>query len=270
MSQPVPVPSGSTPRSGGGCARWASGCGALLLIVLVVGGAATWWFVGRPVTAVYQDLTRLAAMDALEQRLENRDAFQPPADGLLSEAQVVRFFEAHRQIRRELAERAEPLARRLDESGRPELQLADVIRMAESYRDVQQFVDGIRTGGAFLDVRMLTDVVRTLADVVRMAVANQDVLRLVVEAVDVQAAALDTHGFSAEEYRWVRWEVLRAAGVPGVLMFGVDNLTARFTGREARTAGPPSLARVPEANRQLVAAYREEIEDAGVLARLGL
>ncbi len=230
MSQPVPGPAGSTPRSGGGCARWAFGCGALLLIVLVVAGAATWWFVGRPVTEVFQSLQRLEAQGTLEQRLANRAAYQPPADGLLSEAQVVRYLEAQRQMQRELAERAERLTRRLDEVDRTEPQLADVIRMAEAYREV---------------------------------------LRLVVEAVDVQTTALDTHGFSAEEYRWVRWEVLRAAGVPGAA-YGVDGLAAGFTGQEGRVEGPPPQAPVPEANRDLVAPYREEIEETIGLALLGL
>ena len=230
MSQPVPGSAGSTPRSGGGCARWAFGCGALLLIVLVVGGAATWWFVGRPVAEVFQSLQRLEAQGTLEQRLANRAAYQPPADGLLSEAQVVRYLEAQRQMQRELAERAERLTRRLDEVDRTEPQLADVIRMAEAYREV---------------------------------------LRLVVEAVDVQATALDAHGFSAEEYRWVRWEVLRAAGVPGAA-YGVDGLAAGFTGQEGRVEGPPPQAPVPEANRDLVAPYREEIEETIGLALLGL
>jgi len=218
------------PPRGGGCARWAVGCGSLALVLLLVGAAAAWWFVGRPVAEVVQRIERLEAQGPLERRLSNRTPFQPPADGLLSDEQIVRYLDAQRRMRRELAERAERLERRLEEVDRERPQWVDLIRMAGAYRDV---------------------------------------LRLVEEAVDARAAALDGQGFSAEEYRWVRWEVLRALGAPGAA-YGVDGLAAAFTGQAATAASPPPQTPVPEANRARIEPYREELEEHLGLALLGL
>jgi len=228
-TQPTPVSQIPPPR-GGGCARWAVGCGALALVLLLVGGAAIWWFVGRPFVEVVQRIERLEARGPLAQRLSNRGVYQPPADGLLSDEQIVRYLEAQRRMQRELAERSERLERRLDEVDRERPQLLDMIQMAAAYGEV---------------------------------------LRLVGEAVDVQAAALDAQGFSAEEYRWVRWEVLRALDAPGAA-YGVDGLTAIFTGQEGEAQVPPPQGIVPEANRARIEPYREELEEVLGLALLGL
>jgi len=230
MTQVVPEPAGPAPRAGGGCGRWLLGCGALVLIVLVVGGGAAWWFVGRPVVQVFQTLQQLEAQGSLEQRVANRAPFTPPADGLLSEAQVVRYVGAQRQMERELAGRVERLERLLPELDRAQPELVDLIWIARSYGEV---------------------------------------LRLVVAVVGAQAEALDAQGFSAEEYLWVRWEVLRAAGVLGVA-YDVDALTSAFTSEDGAFVGPPVQAPVPDANRALVEPYRQEIEETAVLALLGL
>jgi hypothetical protein len=221
-----PIP----PPQGGGCARWAVGCGSVALVLLLVGAVAAWWFVGRPVAEVVQRIERLEAQGPLEQRLSNRGPFQTPADGLLSDEQIVRYLEVQRRMQRDLAERAERLERRLDEVDRERPQLVDMIRMAGAYGEV---------------------------------------LRLVGEAVDVQAAALDAQGFSAEEYRWVRWEVLRTVGAPGVA-YGVDGLATAFTGQAGRASAPPQQTPVPEANRARIEPYREELEEHLALALLGL
>ena len=218
------------PPRGGGCARWAIGCGALAVVLLLVSGAAIWWFVGRPFVEVVQRIERLEAQGPLERRLSQRGSYQPPTDGILSDEQVVRYLEAQRRMQRELADRVERLGRRLDEVDRERPELLDMMRMASAYGEV---------------------------------------LRLVGEAVDVQAAALDAQGFSAAEYRWVRWEVLRALDAPEAA-YGVDGLTTAFIGHEGEAQAPPPQGAVPEANRARIEPYREELEEVLGLALLGL
>jgi hypothetical protein len=206
------------------------GCGSLALVLLLVGAAAAWWFVGRPVAEAVQTIERLEARGPLEQRLSNRGTYEPPADGLLRDEQIVRYLDAQRRMERELGERAARLERRLDEVDRERPQLIELIRMAGAYGEV---------------------------------------LRLVEEAVDVQAAALDAQRFSAEEYRWVRWEILRVLDAPEVT-YGIEGLAAAFTGQAGRASAPPPPTPAPEANRARIEPYREELEEHLGLALLGL
>lgn len=94
--------------------------------------------------------------------------------------------------------------------------------------------------------------------------AYADIIKLVVEAKEMQVAALNSAGFSVAEYDWVRRSVLQAAG-HGVMQ--VD-LTALAQGevQEAQGTG----AAVPEANVELVAPHRDRIGEYVGLAMFGL
>jgi hypothetical protein len=101
-------------------------------------------------------------------------------------------------------------------------------------------------------------------EIVLLAEAYAEMLRLLVEVLEAQSTALDAEGFSADEYAWVRWEVLRAAGYDGVEA-DVDGFVGALTGDGGVTVGPrPVATPVPEANRALVERYREALEETAV------
>jgi hypothetical protein len=230
VTQIAPEPASPAPARGG-CARWFLGCGVTALVFLVIAGAAAWWFVGRPIVDAFQALQRIERLGSLEERVADRRPYAAPADGLLQAEQVERFIAVQRHMERELAWRVERLGRLMEDFDRRRPDGLELVMLAETYGEM---------------------------------------LRLLVEVLEVQVSALDDQGFSAQEYAWVRWEVLRAAGYGGV-GYDVDGFVRPLMGDEAGPVAPrPAPAPVPEANRALVERYREALEQTAELALLGL
>lgn len=171
-----PPPPSATPARGRGCARGAMGCGAVVLVLLVLGAAATWYFVGRPLQQVYAAVRDAERIESLDARIADRSSFVPPADGVLSEAQVERYVAVLERTATGLTARLEDLQVRFEELDRREFVWTDVWRLADAYTEF---------------------------------------LTLLTETKGAQVAALNAEGFSQGEYAWVRREVLRAAGLPG-------------------------------------------------------
>lgn len=227
---PAPSPAaGPPPASRRGCGRGLLGCGVVALVLLVVGGALTWRFVGQPVWAVVTAVRDVQRVDAADARLANRAPFVPPADGELSEAQVARYLAALERTAGDAQARLVVLEQRFTELDGREFAWTDLWRLGDAYAGF---------------------------------------LRLLVETKEGQVAALNAEGFSAEEYAWVRTEVLRAAGLPG-LGYGVAEFAGSLTGAVAldEPAGP---AAAPAANVDLVARFRERLDAVAFLAALGL
>lgn len=227
---PAPSPAASPPpATRRGCGRGLLGCGVVALVLLVVGGALTWRFVGQPVWAVVSAVRDVQRVDATDARLANRAPFAPPADGELAEAQVARYLAVLERTAGDAQARLDVLERRLAELDGREFAWTDLWRLGDAYAGF---------------------------------------LRLLVETKEGQVAALNAEGFSAEEYAWVRTEVLRAAGLPG-LGYGVAEFAGSLTGAVALDE-PTAQAAAPAANVDLVARFRERLDAVAFLAALGL
>lgn len=94
--------------------------------------------------------------------------------------------------------------------------------------------------------------------------AYADIIKLLVDAKEMQVAALNEAGFSVSEYDWVRQSVLEAAG-HGVMEV---NLAALAQGEVQEARG--SSRTVPEANVELVEPHLERIGEYIGLAVFGL
>lgn len=201
---------------------------ALAVFVLAVGGAA-YYFLGRPALAVFNATRDIGRIQQLDSRVSNRASFTPPSDGLLSQQQVDRYLSISRQVVSGL------------ESG--------VAVLDERYREVSAGSSGTPSFAGFQQA----------------ASAWADLLKLVVRAKETQVNALNASGFSLAEYRWVRSQVLGAAGVS---FFEVDLTTL------LEQAGNPEVRRptatVPQANVELVAPHVDELERLVPLAVFGL
>ncbi len=225
-------PNATTPppsRKPGAGTRWVVGCLVALLVVGALAGAAFWWFVGRPLGQIARAAADVTRVAALDERVRDRSTFVPPADGRLEAAQVERYVNVLGDVRSSLEGRLARLEARFEA------------------------IDGQRP---------------TWRDVSSLAGAYADLLRLAVEAKEAQVEALNAQGFSLSELRWVRQEVVRAAGLPAAdvdLTAYVQGLTA---GRapEARQLDPSTA---PPENRALVAGVRERLDEVAVLLLLG-
>lgn len=217
------------PARGRGCGRWALGCGATVLVLLIVGGALTWNFVGKPLWSVYTAVREVQNVGNLDARLTNRAPFAVPAGGVVSEPQMERYVSVLERTAGSAQARLDDLQRRFEDLDGRDFAWTDVWRLGDAY-------------GGFL--------------------------RLLVDTKEAQVAALNAEGFSAEEYAWVRGEVLRAAGLPG-LGYGVADFAGAFTGG-AEPDVRPSTEPVPPGNRELVERFRERLDEVAFLAALGL
>lgn len=202
------------------------GCLVTVAVVLIAGGAAAYYFLGRPALAAFNAARDLGRIQQIENRISNRSSFNPPSDALLTPQQVERYLTVSRQVYSQLENRVEVLD--------------------ERYRDIN------RSGATFAGFR-------------QAASAWADLLRLVVEAKETQVNALNSNGFSAAEYSWVRSQVLTAAGVS---FFEVD--LAQLVADGSNPTRQQQAAQVPQANVDLVAPYTQELERLVPLAVFGL
>ena len=107
-----------------------------------------------------------------------------------------------------------------------------------------------------------------LMDIPRMAGAYADFIGLLGDARSAQVAAINEYGFSLEEYSWTRRSVLQAAGLNGA-DYDIGNFLTALGGEgDLDRAG--AAVQVPEANRELVGQFREQLGELSVLAVLGL
>lgn len=229
QTAPSGVPPTAPPTRGRGCGRWALGCGATVLILLIVGGALTWNFVGKPLWSVYTAVREVQNVGALDGRLTNRASFAPPASSAVTETQMERYVSVLERTGGAAQARLDDLQRRFEDLDGRDFAWTDVWRLGDAY-------------GSFL--------------------------RLLVDTKEAQVAALNAEGFSAEEYAWVRGEVLRAAGLPGIGYNVADFADALTGGAEPDVR--PSVEPVPPANRELVERFRERLDEFAFLAALGL
>lgn len=86
---------------------------------------------------------------------------------------------------------------------------------------------------------------------------------LLRQAKEAQVAALNEQGFSLKEYEWVKREAIRAVGAS---FQSID--FSQFLGDGVDL--PEVVMNVPEANQQLLAPYRERIDEVMGLALFGL
>jgi len=200
--------------------------GILVTIFLVIGTGAglAYFYLVRPAMGAVNAAKDLAQIQQLENRVRDKSVYRAPSDGVLSADQVDRYLVATRNIVSGLEGR--------------------VGRLQDRYQQIE--AEGRDPG------------LRELAS------AYADILRLVVEAKELQVAALNANGFSLSEYAWVRGQVISAAGYEAVQ---VDLAAlANDSGSSLRQVN----ASVPPQNVELVRPYVEELETVLPLAAFGL
>jgi len=205
----------------------AIGCGTVFVVLFLAGAGVAWWFIGRPAASVVGAVRDVQRIETIREGVRDTGRYQAPADGVLSSGQVERYLDVQRAMRARLEDRVQTLRQRYEEID-------------------QQNRNPTPT---------------------ELAQAWADTTGLLVEATEAQVDALNAQSFSLEEYRWVRRQVLLAAGfaAPG---YDITDLTA--DGPASGEAVAPGATEVPEANVQLVAPHAEELEQTLPFAWFGL
>lgn len=214
-----------------------TGCLIVFVLLAVGGGIGFYYYVYKPFVGDYVGgFMEMAQVRELNDDIQDKTAYTPPADGELSPDQVDRFLGVQDQIRGDLSKELEKLKAKYEQI---EVEIEQAGRDA-NYRE--------------------------------MLSAWSDVTDLVVEAKRAQVAALNRQGFSLDEYEWVKQEVYRAAGmqVPTMGMRDILRAVQDGSGPEAIQVDPDASNAVPAHNRELVKAHGEQLEEMAALAWFGL
>lgn len=205
------------------------GCLVAFAALLVIGGGAVYYFIGRPLLATFNVARDLSTIQQLDSSVTNRSNFAAPSDGLVTEQQLSRYLAVSRQVTNDLQ--------------------AGMSAIEELHREVSA---GSSSTPSFAGFR-------------QAAAAWTDLLKLVLKAKETQVNALNSNGFSLAEYRWVRSQVMAAAGLA---IFEVDLST--LLQEDSNPAVRRATATVPQANVELVAPHIAELEKLLPLSALGL
>ena len=202
----------------------ALGCLGFVVIAMLVGGFLTYRFVVRPVQNAVQSVERLGEIGELNERISNRSSFTIPTSGVLSEAQVERFLNVQASIREKMAGEFNALEEKYQDLESQDININNIRQVFSSYTDL---------------------------------------FGLIRKAKEAQVEALNDHGFSLEEYSWVKQEALRAAGV----VYSQFNLS-ELTGENRPEL--PVTDTIPQENVDLLEPYRDQVEEFIGLAFFGL
>ncbi len=205
--------------------KFALGCLIVAIAVIVVGGGAAYFYIIRPLTNTVKAATELGRISEIESGVNNKRSFAAPATGELASKDVERYLAVARAVTGGLKGKA-----------------------GELESKYSQLVDDDRKPS----IRQVIN-------------AYGDIIRLVVQAKELQVKALNAEGFSLAEYSWVRQEVYQAAG----LNYQAVNLQALSEG-EVDEDGNAVVTAAPPANVELVAPYADELNEYLPLAMFGL
>jgi hypothetical protein len=207
----------------------------LCVIALGVGG----FFLYRAASPVIDNarnyLQGLSELGKLEKEIKNQSPYSAPASGELTEAQVQRFVRVQDSVRAALGQR--------------------MTEIDEKYKHLKNTEGGQQPS--------FTEVMAALSELGNVF----------LQARRFQVNALNTEGFSQEEYSWVRDRVFQAAGVEVTNMIDLRKLedaVERGTGIEDIGVDRLPRSNVPEKNRALVKPHLSKMDDWIPLAFFGL
>lgn len=206
------------------------GCGILLVVGLVAGGILGYYFVYLPARDFVAGLSEVSQVVEMNAELDNQAGYTPPSDRLLTEGQVTTFVEVQRQMVSELDQRLAELKQKYERYGSGDAQ-PGLSELAGMWSDIKS---------------------------------------VLFEAKQSQIRALNQQGMSIEEYRWVREEFYRAVGAEFVSV-NLEQIAEAVKTQNPDLIGETSPDQMaPEANRQLVAPYKDEVTNWIAYAWLGL
>jgi len=199
------------------------GCLIVAALLVVGGGVAGYFLVFKPAYQFASDVGRFTSeFVALNDEIERDQLYQPPLEGMLSPQQLERYLAVQRDIRAGMQGQLDQL------TGRFERVNSELERQE---RDT---------------------------NILDMITAYRDLGDLILAAKQQQVQAINAHGFSLQEYLYIRNISFRA--------LGEDIAVAAF----GQQGAPPMVRELPEDVVELVRAHREELMKSYPLAWFGL
>jgi hypothetical protein len=213
----------------------------VLLGVAVAAGAYFLWRAARPVVdsalQMADGMSRLSDVVKFEDQLANTAAYEGPASGELTPAQVERFLRVQAHVKATLGARGDAFK--------------------EKYKELAT----TRPDG--------TEVPPSLSQLLS---GLSDLSQIYVDARRAQVDALNAEKFSRAEFSWVRLRVYQAAGIEAARYDPRElekMIRAMATGAQVDVP-EVELPDAPAKNRELVKPYAAQIMEWLALASFGL
>jgi hypothetical protein len=203
--------------------KFVLGCLVVLVVVAIGGGTAGYVLLIKPAYEFATDVGGFATeFAALNEQVRREPGFRPPADGAIDESQFLRFMAAQRDVRDGMA--------------------GSLSQLKDHWEAMQADID-----------RQDRD-----ASMVELVSAYRDLGELILAAKSEQVQALNAHGFSLQEYLYVRNQTFFALG---------EQVAIASLGDQG---GPQRVRPVPEDVVVMVRPHREELMEGYALAWFGL
>lgn len=214
------------------------GCTIFFLVALVAGGVLFYKGCVVPIRNVTADVMQMTKLGNYNAGLANKSTYTPPADAILSPDQIGRFLAVQAEVRAAAG--------------------ASFTRVRERFES--------------LPGRMKDEQGQFKFDFTEMMSTFKGIGPDIVKVKEAQVAALNNHGFSLQEYRWVRESILRAMGEKvgsyiEDLTSGSDS-TGTGQGPKGETK-VPAEARVPAENVAVVKGVADSLKAWLPIAALG-
>lgn len=214
------------------------GCTIFFLIALVAGGVLFYKGCVVPIRNVTADVMQMTKLGGYNAGLTNKAPYTPPADGVLTPDQIGRFLAVQTEVRAAAG--------------------ASFTRVRERFESLPGRMKNAQGEYKFDFNEMMSTFKGIGPDIVKVK--------------EAQVAALNQHGFSLQEYRFVRESILRAMGEKvgsyiEDLTMGPDSTgTSRNPKVETK---PPAEARVPAENVAAVKTVADSLKAWLPVAALG-
>jgi hypothetical protein len=213
--------------------KLAIGC-AVLMLVGMVGAAGASYYAYHKVSSAFTQFAELGSLPEIERSVKNQRAYEPPATGEPSAAQIEHLLEVQGTVRTRLGVRADEIEHRYQRLlAKDSVTAVDVPELVSAYRDLAAaYMDGKRA----------------------------------------QVEALNRAGLSLEEYRWIRSQTYGALGM-SLLEVDVSQIIEDLkAGRQPTTPAtrPTPAASASPALRAQVEPHRKALEANIGLAFFGL
>jgi hypothetical protein len=217
-----------------------AGC-LIVLVIALIGFGVAGYYAYRAMRPVVENgisyLDKAREVTRLGEDIKNKSAFEPPANGELTESQVERFLAVQNRVRTDLGDKWGEIEKKASEIR------AKADRNSNDWTLSEFTAMFSEIGGIYLDGRKS------------------------------QIVALNTQRFSEAEYEWVRLRVYEAAGVEmagNMDLAKIEALARDQASQNGVNLPKMDLPKVPEKNVALVKPHVSKIKEWVPLAVLGL
>lgn len=217
-----------------------AGC-LIVLVIALIGFGVAGYYAYRAMRPVVENgisyLDKAREVTRLGEDIKNKSAFEPPANGELTESQVERFLAVQNRVRTDLGDKWGEIEKKASEIR------AKADRNSNDWTLSEFTAMFSEIGGIYLDGRKS------------------------------QIVALNTQRFSEAEYEWVRMRVYEAAGVEmagNMDLAKIEALARDQASQNGVNLPKMDLPKVPEKNVALVKPHVSKIKEWVPLAVLGL